>query len=63
MILWIIFAGLTTVAMIAVLWPMLRPGKQELEAAAYDTAVFKDQLEEIIKEFPEGIVRWSLSTP
>ncbi len=56
MILWIIFAGLTTAAMIVVLWPMLRPGKQELEAAAYDTAVFKDQLDEIITEKERGVI-------
>ena len=37
MILWTIFAGLTAAAMIGVLWPLLRPGKQELEAGAYDT--------------------------
>ncbi len=56
MILWIIFAGLTTAAMIAVLWPMLRPGNQELDAAAYDTAVFKDQLDEIITEKERGVI-------
>jgi cytochrome c-type biogenesis protein CcmH len=56
MILWIIFAGLTAVAMIAVLWPLLRPRQQELGAAGYDTAVFKDQLEEIILEKERGVI-------
>lgn len=59
MILWIIFAGLTAAVMVAVLWPLLRPGKQELEAAAYDTAVFKDQLEEIISEKERGVISQS----
>jgi cytochrome c-type biogenesis protein CcmH len=56
MILWIIFAGLTAAAMIAVLWPLLRPGKQEMEAAAYETAVFKDQLDEITLEKERGVI-------
>ncbi len=56
MILWIIFAGLTAAAMIAVLWPLLRQGKQIVEAAAYDTAVFKDQLEEITSEQERGVI-------
>ncbi len=56
MILWMIFAGLTAAAMIGVLWPLLRPGKQELEAGAYDSAVFKDQLDEIISEKERGVI-------
>jgi cytochrome c-type biogenesis protein CcmH len=56
MALWIIFAGLTAMAMIAVLWPYLRSDRGKLEAAAYDTAVFKDQLEEITSENERGVI-------
>ncbi len=56
MTLWVIFAGLTAAAMVAVLWPFLRSDKQKLEVAAYDTAVFKDQLEEITSEKERGVI-------
>ncbi len=56
MALWIIFAGLTAAAMIAVLWPFLRSVEQKMEAAAYDAAVFKDQLEEITSEKERGVI-------
>lgn len=56
MILWIIFAGLTAAALVAVLWPFLRPPGREPDAAAYDTAVFRDQFEEIDSELARGVI-------
>lgn len=56
MILWTIFAVLTTAALIAVLWPLLRLGRQDVDPAAYDSAVFKDQLQELASEEERGVI-------
>ena len=56
MILWTIFAGLTTVALIVVLWPFLRSGRQSVARAAYDSVVFKDQLQELSSEEERGVI-------
>ena len=56
MILWTIFAVLTTVALIAVLWPLLRMGNQEVDRPAYESAVFKDQLRELASEEERGVI-------
>lgn len=50
MVLWITLAGLTAAALIAVLWPFLRANRPQAEAADYDAAVFRDQIEEIDSE-------------
>ena len=47
MILWTIFAGLTTAALIIVLWPFIRLGRLNVGPASYDSDVFKDQLREL----------------
>ena len=56
MVLWTIFAILTAAALSAVLWPFLRAGDRHIEAAAYDAAVFQDQLEEIGSEVERGVI-------
>lgn len=55
--LWIIFAGITATALIAVLWPVLLGNKdQKSGELSFDAAVFKDQLEEIDAELERGLV-------
>lgn len=56
MVLWTTFAILTAAALAAVLWPYLRPAKQEFEAAEYDAVVFKDQLGEVDADEARGII-------
>lgn len=56
MILWIIFAGLTTAALIMVLWPLLRLGRPNVDQAGHDSAVFKDQLQELVSEEERGVI-------
>ena len=56
MLLWVIFAGLAAGSLIAVLYPYLRSSKPADDTAAYDTAVFKDQLEEITSEEERGVI-------
>jgi len=56
MILWAIFAGLTTAALIVVLWPFLRAGRANVDQAAYDSVVFKDQLQELTSEEERGVI-------
>ena len=56
MILWTIFAALSTAALIAVLWPFLRLGRRDVDRAAYDSAVFKDQLQELASEEERGVI-------
>lgn len=56
MILWTIFAGLTTAALVFVLWPFLRLSRTDVDPTAYDSAVFKDQLEELASEEERGLI-------
>jgi len=56
MVLWTIFAILTAAALGVVLWPFLRASDLHIESAAYDGAVFKDQLEEIASEEERGVI-------
>jgi len=56
MILWIIFAVLTAAALTAVLWPVLRMGHLNIERAAFDSEVFKDQLQELSSEEDRGVI-------
>lgn len=56
MILWTIFAVLTTAALIAVLWPLLRLDRLKVDRATYDSAVFKDQLQELDSEEERGVI-------
>lgn len=57
MLLWIIFAGLTAAALIAVLWPLLRRNKAEkTDGVSFDAAIFKDQISEIESELDSGLI-------
>lgn len=56
MVLWIILAGLTAAALIAVLWPLLRAGQPRADATNHDAAVFKDQIAEIESEKERGLI-------
>jgi len=60
MTLWVIFAALTIVSLIWVLFPILRPGKaaqspDEIKHA-YDKAVYRDQLKEIERDAERGLI-------
>jgi cytochrome c-type biogenesis protein CcmH len=52
MILWLLFALMTAVAIFAVLWPLARR-KEELRSGS-DLAVYRDQLEEIARDRAAG---------
>ncbi len=56
MVLWAIFAILTAAALTAVLWPILRTGEKDFDAAEYDAVVFKDQLSEVDAEEARGVI-------
>ena len=56
MILWIILAVMTAVAVLVVLVPLIRQGKDVEESEASDVAVYKDQLEEIKSDFDRGLL-------
>ncbi len=56
MILWIILAVMTAVAVLVVLVPLMRQGKDVEGAEASDVAVYKDQLDEIKSDFDRGLL-------
>ena len=56
MVLWLIFAILAAATLVAILFPFLRSKSPVLDEAAYDTAVFKDQLREITDEEERGVI-------
>ena len=56
MVLWMIFALLAGATLIGILYPFLRSKPPVLDEAAYDTAVFKDQLHEIADEEERGVI-------
>ncbi len=56
MILWIILAAMTAVAVLVVLVPLMRQGKDVEEAESSDVAVYKDQLDEIKSDFNRGLL-------
>ncbi len=56
MILWIILAVMTAVAVLVVLLPLMRQGKDVEGAEASDVAVYKDQLDEIKSDFDRGLL-------
>ncbi len=57
MLLWIVFAVLTAITLIAVLAPVLRPSAQsEHPASAADIAVYRDQLIEIGTDLERGLI-------
>lgn len=56
MVLWLIFASLTAAALIAVLWPLWRGRKSDADRAEYDTAIYRDQLDEIDSDLERGLI-------
>ena len=57
MLLWIIFAGLTLAALVAVLWPFFSARRVASNTGgSQDTAVYRDQLEEIEADLARGLV-------
>src|SRR5579884_2348821 len=54
MTLWIIFAAMTAVAILAVLWPLGR--KSFAPASGHDIAVYRDQLDEIGRDRDAGLI-------
>ncbi|MGI9381724.1 MAG: c-type cytochrome biogenesis protein CcmI, partial [Methyloligellaceae bacterium] len=56
MVLWIIFAALTAAVLTAVLWPVMRARSQDAARAAYDSAIYRDQLQEIETDLERGLI-------
>lgn len=56
MTLWIVLAALTVAALAWVGWPLLRPKQMGEARAAYDTAVYLDQLEELERDRARGLI-------
>ena len=56
MILWLIFAALTAVAIIGVFWPFLRPLHASGDWREFDTQVYKDQLAEVDADLDRGLI-------
>jgi len=57
MLLWIIFAGLTAAVLAAVLLPLARSsGRTMRDDAAFDLAVYRDQLTELEREKEAGLI-------
>jgi len=51
---WIFAAGLTLLALVAMLWPLLRPKRQTAMRSSYDVQVYKDQLKEVEADLARG---------
>ena len=56
MTLWIVLAVLTVAALAWVGWPLLRPKQMGEARAAYDAAVYLDQLEELERDRARGLI-------
>ena len=56
MVLWIIFAALTAAVLVAVLWPVMRARSEDAARAAYDSAIYRDQLQEIESDLDRGLI-------
>lgn len=55
---WIVFAAMTAAVIGALLWPVVKskPAESEAERAAYDRAVFRDQLAELDRDVERGTI-------
>ncbi|MCA3555327.1 c-type cytochrome biogenesis protein CcmI [Aestuariivirga sp.] len=55
---WIVFAAMTAAVIGALLWPAVtsRPAETRAERAAYDRAVFRDQLAELERDVARGVI-------
>lgn len=56
MTLWMIFTALTVVVLIGVMYPILRPGKDAVDEQAYESAVYRDQLQELERDAERGVI-------
>src|SRR5687768_11433273 len=57
MLLWIVFAGLTALLLVFILRPLARGAAQAgADDAAFDRAVYRDQLQELEREAQDGLV-------
>lgn len=53
---WVLFGGLTALAMLGLLLPLLRPAAAASSRSAYDMAVYRDQLDEISRDIERGLL-------
>lgn len=53
---WILFGAMTALAMLWLLLPLLRPAPAGSARAAYDMAVYRDQLDEISRDIERGLL-------
>lgn len=55
---WIVFAAMTAAVIGALLWPVVKskPAETQAERAAYDRAVFRDQLAELERDVERGTI-------
>lgn len=55
---WIVFAAMTAAVIGALLWPVVKskPAEAQAERAAYDRAVFRDQLAELDRDVERGTI-------
>ena len=55
--LWFVLAGMAAFAVLAALWPLLRPSSSaKADAAASEAAFYKAQLEEIRRDVERGLL-------
>src|SRR5271168_2969256 len=55
--LWFVLAGMAAFAVLAALWPLLRPSSSaKADAAANEAAFYKAQLEEIRRDIERGLL-------
>lgn len=51
---WIFAGGITLLALVAMLWPLLRPKAQSVTRSTYDMQIYKDQLKEVEADLARG---------
>jgi len=53
---WVLFGGLSALAMLGLMMPLLRPAAAASARSAYDMAVYRDQLDEISRDIERGLL-------
>src|SRR5690348_1121558 len=56
MLVWLVFAVLAALVVALVIWPLAATGNRSLTRAAYDRAVYRDQLKEIDRDVDRGVL-------
>lgn len=56
MLVWLVFAVLAALVVALVIWPLAATGHRSLTRAAYDRAVYRDQLKEIGRDVERGVL-------